>query len=257
MKLTRVIFFFGLCWFLASCNFLNTEPTTLSIILSKQNSSNSCQEFIERLDTTLEWRWVDAYSLTATELHYELNHASGIIMTGGVDIHPGEYGSAADTVRCGTIDLYRDKVEVQILEFVDSTKMPCLGVCRGLQIMNVYAGGTLHPHLPDTLSEIHRGSDGATIHSIEITKSLGLFPINKGDTDDVVSNHHQGISRLGEELEVWAVSEDGLSEGIRKIDTLSHPFYIGVQWHPERMEKGDLLSDPIGISFIEAIIKTK
>jgi putative glutamine amidotransferase len=257
MKLTQVIYFSGLCWFLASCNYLNTEPTTLSIILSKQNSSNSCQEFIERLDTTLEWRWVDAYSLNDSELEHELQIASGIIMTGGVDIHPGEYGSAADTIRCGTIDLFRDRVEIQILEFVDSTKTPCLGVCRGLQIMNVHASGTLHPHLPDTLSEIHRGSDGATIHRIEITKSLGLFPIAKGDTANVVSNHHQGISRLGDKLEVWAVSEDGLAEGIRRTDTVSYPFYLGVQWHPERMGKGNLLSDPIGISFIEAILKTK
>jgi len=255
MKLTRFIVFLGLSWYLSSCDSIKTEPNTLSIILSKRNSSNSYQDFIERLDTTLQWRWVDAYSLTSSELEHELQITSGVIMTGGVDIHPGKYGSDADTIKCGTIDTYRDKIELQLLEFIDSTKLPCLGVCRGLQIMNVYAGGTLHPHLPDTLSEIHRGEAGSTLHSIDIIKSLGLFTIPKGKIANVVSNHHQGISRLGEELEVWAVSEDGLAEGIRRIDTVNYPFYLGVQWHPERSEHGLLLSDPIGISFMEAILK--
>jgi len=257
MKLCRIFSLLGICCYLLSCNSLETKSTSLSILLSKQNSSNACQEFIERLDTTIQWRWVDAYSLSEDELAHELNFASGVIMTGGVDIHPSEYGSAADTIKCGAIDLFRDAIEFQILEFIDSTKIPCLGFCRGLQIMNVHAGGTLHPHLPDTLSEIHRGSEGSTIHDIEVTKSLGLLTIAKGNTADVVSNHHQGISRLGEELEVWAISEDGLAEGIRKIDTVSFPYYLGVQWHPERMEKGNLLSDPIGISFIEAILISK
>ena len=70
--------------------------------------------------------------------------ADGVLMTGGADIHPERYGHAADTARCGAIDMERDRIESELLRAVDSLHLPCLGVCRGLQFMNVHNGGTLH-----------------------------------------------------------------------------------------------------------------
>jgi putative glutamine amidotransferase len=226
-----------------------------SIILSKANSSNSCEAFINRLDSTLDWRIVDAYSLSDDELALELLKADGIIMTGGADIHPGRYGAGFDTVRCGAIDELRDAIEFKLLAHVEESHIPCVGFCRGLQIMNVYNGGSLHPHLPDTISDIHRIKTGATSHDIIVLRSQEVLPFKKGSHWRVISNHHQGISQLGDNLEVWAISPDGLYEGIRHSDTLTYPYYVGVQWHPERSESGKVNDELIGYSFINAVKK--
>ena len=145
----------------ASCSddtdYIKDTPQSVTIVLSKQNSSSSYRNFIEEIDTTISISWVNAYTLSLSQLAVELEKADGIIMTGGVDIHPGRYSQEGDTIRCGAIDVHRDSIEHILLDHVVNSGIPCLGVCRGLQFMNVYFGGSLHPHLPDTLSNIHRG----------------------------------------------------------------------------------------------------
>lgn len=121
--------------------------------------------------------------------------------------------------------------------------------------MNVYMGGSLHPHLPDTLSDIHRGKDGnSTEHEIYVTQKLGALDIKPGNKSATVSHHHQGISRLADNLEAWAIAPDGLIEAIRHSDTTSHPFFIGVQWHPERSNPSGSLATPIGVGFLKAVL---
>jgi gamma-glutamyl-gamma-aminobutyrate hydrolase PuuD len=115
-------------------------------------------------------------------------------------------------------------------------------------------GGSLHPHLPDTLSNIHRGLSRDVNHPIEIVKNIGVFEINVADISDPVSNHHQGISRLAEDLEVWAIAPDGLAEGVRHKDTIAYPFFIGVQWHPERSGDVNSLAIPIGEGFLKYVL---
>ena len=188
------------------------------------------------------------------ELNEELKKADGIILTGGADIHPARYGQIADTVKCGTIDTYRDSIEFLLLSHIDEFGTPCIGFCRGLQIMNVYNGGSLHLHLPDTLTSIHRGPEGKTAHTISVIKHIASVNIPVGQMNKIVSNHHQGIAELGNGMEVWAIAPDGLSEGIRRSDTLNYPFYVGVQWHPELCEPGNEFDEAIGQSFINAVI---
>jgi putative glutamine amidotransferase len=234
---------------------LKEKPQSITIVLSKQNSSSSYRNFIEKLDTTIEINWVNAYTTPLSQLTLELENADGIIMTGGVDIHPGLYGNSFDTIRCGTIDILRDELEGALLDYALENGTPCLGVCRGLQFMNVHLGGSLHPNLPDTLSNIHRGKDGqSTEHEIYITKALGAIDINLGNKSATVSHHHQGISRLADNLEAWAIAPDGLIEGIRHADTTHYPFFIGVQWHPERSDPSGSLSTPIAAGFLKAVL---
>ena len=231
-KLRLLFLVFFICTFSACSDSkysLKEKPQSITIVLSKQNSSFSYRNFIEKLDTTIEINWVNAYTTPLSQLALELENADGIIMTGGVDIHPGLYDNSFDTIRCGTIDIVRDELEGVLLDYALENGTPCLGVCRGLQFMNVHLGGSLHPHLPDTLSSIHRGFSGAVNHPIEIVKNIGVFEINVSDILDPVSNHHQGISRLSEDLEVWAIAPDGLAEGVRHKDTIAHPFFVGVQ----------------------------
>ena len=248
IRFTIPVLFIG---FLYGCT-TSTPPKT--IILSKENSNKTCSQFINRLDSTINWRFVDAYSIDPSFLDEELNRADGIILTGGADINPGRYSSESDTVKCGSIDYYRDSIEYVLLDFIEATNTPCIGFCRGLQIMNVYHGGTLHLHLPDTLSAIHRGPQGQTAHPIQVTKHIASVDHPIGSFNKIVSNHHQGISQLGNELEVWAVAPDGLTEGIRHSDTTNYPFYVGVQWHPEGCNIGNKFDEQIGLKFIQAVI---
>jgi len=257
-KLHLLISVFFICVF-ASCSQDNDHvketPRSVTIVLSKQNSSFSYRNFIENIDTTITINWINAYTTPLSQLTVDLENADGIILTGGVDIHPGLYGNAFDTIRCGTIDLKRDELETTLLDYALESGIPCLGVCRGLQFMNVYMGGSLHPHLPDTLSDIHRGKDGnSTEHEIYVTQKLGALDIKPGNKSATVSHHHQGISRLADNLEAWAIAPDGLIEAIRHSDTTSHPFFIGVQWHPERSNPSGSLATPIGVGFLKAVL---
>ena len=106
---------------------------SVTIILSKQNHQQSYIKFIEKIDSTIDWRWINAYETPINILKKELKQADGIIMTGGVDIHPGRYSQEGDTIRCGAIDVHRDSIEHILLDHVVSSGTPCLGVCRGLQ----------------------------------------------------------------------------------------------------------------------------
>ena len=115
-------------------------------------------------------------------------------------------------------------------------KVPLLGICRGMQVMNVALGGSLHQDTPrGTAIQVRhtRGNDGLeTLHSVALDGSSILKSIFAGDERIVNSSHHQSVDRLGEGLRVQARAEDGVVEavGLRGNDRV-----LGVQWHPERI----------------------
>jgi putative glutamine amidotransferase len=233
------------------------RPSTL--VLSKFYTNRSYRDWLTRLaDAPLIF--VEALGLDSAALEQVLLRADGVVLTGGEDIHPGRYDQAADTVRCGRIDVERDHVESQLTNFVWAHATPCLGVCRGLQYLNVHTGGSLHPHLPDAGFMSHRGGQPGrtrdTLHVVEITRNIfpGGVPFKAGDSSSVISHHHQGIDRLAQGWDAWALSQDGLIEGIRWADTVALPFVVGVQWHPERTGTGPL-ADPLAVAFLAEISK--
>lgn len=235
----------------------SSTPDTLHIVASRLFESRTYEDFLDPLAAPAVIAWHDASSMSRPERQIALAKAHGVLMTGGADIHPGRYGCAKDTLRCGTIDLERDRIESDLLQSVDSLHLPCLGICRGLQFMNVHNGGTLHAHLPDVLgTDAHRaGSEGAsrdTLHPVYALAEAPFAGIQFGDSSMVVSHHHQGIDRLGTGLQTWARAPDGLIEGIRRSDAINYPCYIGVQWHPERSPNKQSLVEPVGSFFIES-----
>lgn len=203
-------------------------------------------------------RFFQAYQADSTALVQALDAAVAVVLTGGEDIHPGRYGQAEDTVRCGRIDEERDRVEHLLLDRVLETGLPCLGVCRGLQFMNVHGGGTLHPHLPDAGHHGHRGGHQGhtkdTLHVVQVTSSWssGDVAFTTGLSGNYVSHHHQGIDRLAPGYRAWARAPGSLIEGIRYKDTLAVPFLVGVQWHPERSRSGEVLTDGLGLALLRA-----
>lgn len=166
--------------------------------------------------------------------HY-VELCDAIVLTGGDDPATEAFGQPTDP-RSRLIDPRRQAFELALLDAAaHRPHKPVLGICLGMQIMALHAGGRLNPHLPDTLptAQDHQGN---RTHSV-------IFQIRDGSLppadDEVVSSHHQAVSDPGR-LRVLAVSPDGVIEAVDAPPDLGRTFYLGVQWHPERGGDGPL-----------------
>jgi putative glutamine amidotransferase len=240
--------------------FIGASDST-TVVLSKFYNSQNYRKWLGRLAQSEglgPLRFVQAYGADSAVFEQEVLRAGAVVLTGGEDIHPARYGQAEDTIRCGRIDVERDRVEHLLLDRVLELGLPCLGVCRGLQVMNVHGGGSLHAHLPDAGYAGHRGGSPGqtrdTLHEVRITHPWlsGRVEFTEGEAGPFVSHHHQGIDRLSDQYWAWAEGPEGLTEGIRHRDTLKVPFLVGVQWHPERSRSGEPLSDGLGVALLKA-----
>ncbi|GAA1818719.1 gamma-glutamyl-gamma-aminobutyrate hydrolase family protein [Luedemannella flava] len=152
----------------------------------------------------------------------------GLVLTGGSDVDPVHYGAAAhpETV----CDARRDEAELLLLRAAIAADLPVLGVCRGLQLMVVAAGGRLHQHLPDVpgLGEHRRGDGRYARHPVRTLDGSRVRDI-LGAELEVNSHHHQGVADAGG-LKVTALAPDGLVEA---VEDPGRAFHVAVQWHPE------------------------
>lgn len=164
----------------------------------------------------------------------------GLMLIGGGDVDPVRYG-AAPHAETGRVSAGRDDAELALLRRALDLRLPVLGVCRGLQLLNVALGGTLHQHVPDLVG--HGGHGGAAgvfaRHGVRLCPDGGLARALNRTALDVPSYHHQAIDRLGVGLLPVAWSGDGLIEA---AELAGHPFTVGVQWHPEADEDGALFT---------------
>lgn len=159
----------------------------------------------------------------------------GLVLAGGPDVDPHVYGQEPHTL-CGAPSPVRDRFELAALKLARERRLPTLGICRGLQVINVFAGGTLVQDLSLTTSTTkHMASANPSEPVHRITIEPGSFLHRLWETTDarVNSFHHQGIDRLGWQLRVVARSSDALVEAIEWANA-DFPL-IAVQWHPEMM----------------------
>lgn len=137
--------------------------------------------------------------------------------------------------------------------------MPVLGICRGLQLINVALHGTLVQNLGVELNKIHEGNPDKT-HAVNINTQSLLHEISGMEKGTVNSAHHQAIDRLGERLVISGVSDEGVAEAVEWRDRAGYAFLLAVQWHPERMFMFDLensfLSKGIRERFIAEVKKS-
>jgi putative glutamine amidotransferase len=167
-----------------------------------------------------------------------LDRVDGLMLAGGADLDPASYGAEARPETTGTWP-ERDRFELALARRALARDMPVLGVCRGMQLLNVALGGTLDQHLPDSLgNEVHRTVAGTFgEHHVRLEPGTLARAAAGKDSFVVRSHHHQGVDRLGEGLRVSGRSaEDGLVEA---IELPEKRFVLGVIWHPEEdLESG-------------------
>lgn len=223
---------------LAGCGGRDSKQDTGPLIaLSK--SYDSYQEWLLEADSSVQF--VDLYELTQSQITEKMKQVDGVVVTGGEDIHPQWYDRPEDTVLCNTIDRRRDSLDIRIIKTAAAENIPLLGICRGMQAMNVALQGSLYADLPEQFSEntVHRKPPFEdTLHSITINQASLLHLIAETHQATVVSNHHQGIRKTAPKLRTVASSEDGLPEALEWKKPAGKSFFLGVQFHPERNDPG-------------------
>ncbi|MEI2639370.1 MAG: gamma-glutamyl-gamma-aminobutyrate hydrolase family protein [Microthrixaceae bacterium] len=156
-----------------------------------------------------------------------------LISTGGTDVDPGIYGQEPHpTVK--VVDQLQDSFELALLEAALETDVPLLCICRGLQLLNVSKGGTLHQHIPDMPGIGEHGipfGGGGTIHSVTVDAGTRLGDVLGTTSPMVECHHHQAVDRVGDGLSVIARAADGTVEALEVVGRTA--WTVAVQWHPE------------------------
>jgi putative glutamine amidotransferase len=172
-----------------------------------------------------------------------LDRLDGLILSGGIDLDPAVYGAQRHP-ETQDFQTDRDEFEVAMVRRAVERDLPLLGICRGMQVMNVASGGTLHQHLPESHGHgDHRrvaGSFDGSDHDVRLTTG-SLAARAAGELlHGTKSHHHQGVDRVGDGFTVTGSSTlDALVEAIELSD---HRFALGVQWHPEADERSRVIA---------------
>lgn len=160
-----------------------------------------------------------------------LSGFDGLVLVGGTDVDPIRYGEAPQP-ETEAPDRERDAIEFALLEHALERDLPVLAICRGLQLLNVFHGGSLIQHLnPPGRHQRTDGHHGLPAHAVTILPGTLLFTVAGTETWQVNSRHHQAVRTVGKSLRVSAVdAEDGTVEALERPDKR---FVLAVQWHPE------------------------
>ena len=179
-----------------------------------------------------------------------LDSIDGILLTGGHDVHPSVYGEEP-VPECGAVCRERDAMESELLKQALKRDIPVLGICRGIQFLNAYLGGTLYQDLPTERpsgTEHHQKPPyDIPVHRVSVEKASGLSRLLNTDSLSVNSYHHQAIKEKADSLKTMAISEDGIIEAVEMPDKR---FVWAVQWHPEFSLRRDLSSRKIFEEFV-------
>jgi len=185
----------------------------------------------ERLGYDVEPVWLHESAVGALD---------GIVFTGGEDVDPSRYGREDARALC-EVDAARDAFEWALRDA--HAQLPTLAICRGAQLLNVYHGGTLDPHLATAQDHVRRdGVDNE--HAVTLASGSALEAMAAGDPR-TNSSHHQAVDRLAAPFRAIAHAPDGTLEAYAHADGELRPFFLATQWHPERMAGRSLGDGPI------------
>ncbi|MFT4048787.1 MAG: gamma-glutamyl-gamma-aminobutyrate hydrolase family protein [Solirubrobacterales bacterium] len=169
-----------------------------------------------------------------------LDAIDGLVLSGGPDIDPSAYGQPPHE-QLGPTELATDNFELALARKADARGVPILAICRGMQVLNVARGGTLHQHIPDVFGDdalAHRQTELGhhPSHAVEVETDTLLARTLGQPHAEVNSFHHQSVEKLGTGLRVNARSDEGIVEGIEALD---RDYVLGVQWHAESLTNRD------------------
>ncbi len=180
-----------------------------------------------------------------------LDRVGGLLLTGGEDVHPSFYGEAARP-ELEEVDEVRDRFEIALARAAHRRGIPTLSICRGVQVANVALGGSLVQDIPSQTGSAvrHRPGSGEPMptHEVEVVAGTRLRHVLGVDRARVNSHHHQSAGRVAPGLRVAARSSDGVIEA---LEDPRHPYFLGVQWHPEKAAE-DPLSRAVFRAFLDA-----
>ena len=170
----------------------------------------------------------------AAEAQASVAFLDGVVIAGGGDIDPASYGAVRHP-RTEVVAPDRDAWELAVTSAAIAMEVPLLGICRGMQVLNVACGGTLHQHVPDLVGhQEHNGqANGFGLHKVRVTSGTTVIAILPGgEYFDVPTHHHQAVDKVGAGLTAVGWADDGIIEAVES-DSVEQ-FLIGVQWHPEQ-----------------------
>jgi len=212
-------------------------------------------KWLRSVDPSFEY--ISFYGMDIPDALTELDKCSGLVLTGGVDVHPSYYGREEEVNRC-ELDLSRDILEFALIEKALMLKLPILAICRGEQILNVSQGGDLIVDIPVDYGEniIHSSdTDQLAYHDITIDPTSILYSLIGTDSFEIVSVHHQAVNTLASCFRPTAFAGDGIIEAFEWKDPEGKSYLNAVQWHPEKGDFNNKLSQVIARDFIEASMK--
>ena len=221
--------FFGLPLYIMNQTYIRTleKLGALPVMIPLQMSDETLRGIFERLD--------------------------GVFLPGGEDVDPANYGEERHP-QLGAVDKERDRTELLLTRWALAEGMPILGICRGVQVINVACGGALYQDLHSQRPDLEKHDYfPPKFERFRITHQISIEEDSRvgsvlGQVHEINSMHHQGIKRVGSGLRVVATAPDGLPEA---LEMPGLPFAVGVQWHPEELAKTDQHSADLFFQFVE------
>jgi putative glutamine amidotransferase len=206
-------------------------------------NSETLERNVNRVYTTIPLQYAEAIAqagglpffignLLAKFAESYIEDADGLLLSGGVDVDPLHFGQIPHP-QLGFVDESRDELELALYHAAKRKGIPVLGICRGIQTINVAEGGTLHQHLPavpNTLQHSQHNPDGTLFHEVRLEPSSILAKTYGADTIRTNSYHHQAVDKVGNNLKAIAWTQDRIIEG---VEGTGKSFVLGIQWHPE------------------------
>jgi putative glutamine amidotransferase len=225
-----------------------------------------------KFDNYIRWLETSGRLMQIVKLSAALNNGGqadqcdGVVLTGGGDIHPRFFGrpDAIEEIDATKVDEYRDEFELKVVERLIRRGAPLFGICRGMQVVNVYQGGDIILDLdkigktahglvnnPDGIVQTGVQENGDRMHPIVVERGSQLNAMVGATRGTINSSHHQAVGRLGKELRSTAWSDDGIIEALEPSGS-REGFLLLVQWHPERLPVQNLFSTGVRDAFLDA-----
>lgn len=189
-----------------------------------------------------------------TTIDEYINAFDGFLFSGGADVNPTRYGQSVmhDSV---SVSDERDEFEIAMCKKALESGKPIFGICRGIQLINVAMGGTLHQHI-----EGHRQEDASATyaHTIRIVEGSHLYELFGSEAVEVNTFHHQAVCEVAPGLYAVAYNGDGYIEAVQSHAVMPYGVQVeAVQWHPERMFSKDAASKVLIGNFVERVALSK